>query len=246
MPTTDHLPKPLDCQVKNPAKPQPVLPRPAQNENTVTVNFQAEQPAATCAHSSTSVIELSPRPLHLEVETTTDWAIVAIGAAGIISSVVIARYTSKIQNNQIKSNIANLRHRWIEELRDCAACFIERMTYIYNSIDDHKQYLESKESTEAFSAMVSARTKVCLMLDMQHKRNKRIVKVSEEIISCLRKHGNKAQDEEIATRGDEFENLIREALEEAWEDIKHDLLAKRWCSIFYYLGKRRRFKNRIT
>ncbi len=226
-----------DCTPKQSPKPVAPSSRSPQNENVVTVNVNDQRPSAACQGASSQVVQLAPQPIKVEVDTSTDWAIVAVGVAGILSSVVIARYTSRIQTNQIKSNIANLRQRWIEDLRECASRFIERMTYIYNRINDHEDYLKSPESTEAFSSMLSAQTKLSLMLDTKHARNRNIIKLSSELIHCVKKHGKDAQDGEIAEKGEEFEALVREALEEAWGDIKRDLLASRWYD--FMLPRRR-------
>lgn len=205
--------------------PKTTKPNAAQNENIITINVPYSQQPNEC-QTSTSSIALSPQPFRLDINKSTDWPTIIIGLSGILSSIIIARYTSKIQSNQIKSNIANLRHRWIEEFRETASTFMEKATYIYNMQSENEKYLLDPVSTEIYSSMLSSQIKLTIMLDPQHERNRRAVELSERIINAVKIQSTQARDLAMSEYGREFEGLVRDILESAWQDIKRDLSAR--------------------
>lgn len=208
------------------ATPRAAVP---QNENIVTVNVQPDSARPLCGRNGDSgSLMISPQPLRIDVQSSTDWPTVLVGSAGILSSIVIARYTSRLQTNQIKANIANLRQRWIEDLRECATRYMEKVTFIVNKMQDEKDFLRTPISVEPYSAMLSAQIKFGLMLDLQHERNRQAIELSEQIIGAIKGHSDSDKSGEIGILGRRFEDLVREILEAAWSDIKRDLLVDRW------------------
>lgn len=196
---------------------------------TGDVHTTINQPKQAAVSSSVQGTQIAvTQPLKLDISSSTDWPIVLVGLASILSSIVIARYTSRIQANQIKSNIANLRQRWIEDLRECASKFMESATYIHNKMSDHEDYLERPESTDSYSSMLSSQIKLSLMLDLKHDRNKAAIKISEEIIDSVKIRSFSDRQRAIGKHGPSFENLIRDILEDAWLDIQSDLMAHSW------------------
>ena len=76
--------------------------------------------------------------------------------------------------------------------------------------------------------MLSSQIKFAIMLDTKHEKNRRAITISEKIIAELKKCIAGEDSEEISILGRDFEAMVREILEEAWQDIKHDLLSQSW------------------
>lgn len=172
-----------------------------------------------------------PQPLKLEVESATDWAIVVVGVAGIFSSIIIAKYTSSIQKNQIRSNVANMRQKWLEDVRQAAVDFVEMAVLMVNHIGDDEKYLSSREGSIDFGKLLAANARLNMMLDMKHRNNKEIIKISDDLILLIGRHskpGDKLSEirDETTEKLDTFQVMMREVLEQAWLDIKNDLQAK--------------------
>lgn len=196
--------------------------------DSIVINIDNKTPSNSFPEKYSSSLIVNPQPLKLEVETTTDWAIVAVGLAGILSSVIIARYTSAIQRNQIKSNIANLRQKWLEDLRQAAVDFVEITVFIINHLNDDKDYLSTKDGNIDFGRLLAANVKLNLMLDIKHENNLIVMKLSDELISLITSHAKPKRPiseikEETSEKLESFQNLMRDILENAWSDIKRDL-----------------------
>lgn len=66
---------------------------------------------------------------------------------------------------QIRSNIANFRNEWGEDLRDSSAQFFANIALIKFDMDQDADFLSKKESNKLFSDLVTAQVKIGLMLD---------------------------------------------------------------------------------
>ncbi|MFA5187537.1 MAG: hypothetical protein WC551_13745, partial [Patescibacteria group bacterium] len=135
----------------------------------------------------------------------------------------VAYLSHKTQKNQVKANIASIRAKWLEDLREAAAKFIETISIIINSVHDNKEWFESKEATDIFSGLIYTQTKISLMLDKRKDENKELIRTTEQIIDALKALRINTSDSEVGRLTNSFESQISAVLEKAWSDIKSDL-----------------------
>lgn len=193
----------------------------APNQNSISINLGLPGDQAQVQSANTREITLQPNPLKLSVSTDTDWPTIVVGTSSVFVAFVIALLSYHTQKNQVKANAANLRHQWIEELRNTAAKFVEQATLLSNKIFDDHNYLKGNESTELYSSLLYSQVKISLMLDKSKRRNKKVIDIAEKTLGAI-KNLPKSGDELVALLI-EFEEVVSEILESAWQDIKFDL-----------------------
>lgn len=213
------------------SKPEP-LSKPAlhpksENENNITISLgdmgycnPLTQPAGSTA------VTLQPNPIALNIRTETDWPTVAVGLSSATIAIIVAYLSHKTQKNQVRANIASIRAKWIEELRETAAKFLETATLLINNVHDNKKWFSSKEATDVFSSLIYTQTKISLMLDKSKNENKTLIRTSEGVIEALKDLAKSDKESGVAEVGrllSNFESQISSVLEKAWGDIKSDL-----------------------
>ncbi len=178
-------------------------------------------------HQTESQILISPQPLNIKVDTPTDWptviATLIIGVGSVLTTLLVGWLSHVNQRSQIRSSIASFRQSWVSELRETSAKFLASAAQLHLDIDTDNEYLSKSESNGQYSELIMLQSKIGLMLDKKHDNSSRLESLSEEIIKNI-----KANDtEKLNASANEFHSLMRDNLENAWQQIKRDLAGKK-------------------
>ena len=126
------------------------------------------------------------------------------------------------QRFQVRSNIANFRHIWRENLREHAARFTSLGARIAYGIDKNPEYLKEDKSNQPFGELLEAQAHILLMIDTKKEYMQEINVVMNDIVLALRK----PDTEQASNLSQSFLNKLSVVLELGWVDIKNDLRAK--------------------
>lgn len=201
-----------------------------ENTNSITVNLPA--PGHLCnqtmVEKSQNQILVSPQPLKIFVDNSTDWppviATFLVGIGSVMTTLLVGWLSAMNQRTQIRSNIATFRHKWLEELREATAEFVALMARMHNESKADPKFWELPESNELYSQAIRQHAKISLMLDAKKDYSKKLDDLMTKATEAIKSgHADKAT--EIVN------SLIeeaREVLESAWTDIKRDLQSQKW------------------
>lgn len=162
-------------------------------------------------------------PIYINVDTGFDYAGVATAIIGFVVALVVGLFTVTVQRNQIQANISNFRHQWMVELRECASELLQLFLVVTNKASRYKEYKSGGDYYLDRSRAAQLNAKLALLLSRDDERSEAIRKSSAKILELLR---------DLEVGGDRsirfkeinrLQNLIREELESAWQDTKHDL-----------------------
>lgn len=184
---------------------------------------------------------LTPEPILLKVDSPTDTGVLLIGIAGIFSSLLVGLFTYRVQRNQIKANISQLRHHWRNELRDTASEFLQTVTALVTEVKNKKDFVKSPRRFELWSHALKLQTKMNLLITRKGVLERGVVQMSEDVLIGAQefKHGDKTED--LFKTMSHLEDLIRDQLQNAWLDIQDDLGLSSFWERF---NRRRRERSR--
>ena len=212
-----------NCPSPPPTRPTPTLPR-ATNENTVTVNLPP-MTAQSCSDGARA-ITLSPQPLKLAVDTSTDWPTVAatsfVGITGALVALAVGAMAYMGQRNQVRAATANFRHGWQQELRQLVAKFISIIARLHYELEANPDYLNSSESNAEYSQLIETHATIELMLDRSKPYAKQISKLTERLISAVKKQ----EIDQLGQLSSDLLEVVNGVLEQTWQDIRNDLRGK--------------------
>lgn len=181
---------------------------------------------------------LAPEPIQIKIDSATDPGVVLLGLGGIISSIVIAIFTYRVQRNQIKANVSNLRHHWRNELRDCAAEFLQKVTTIIRCTSQTNNFVKTAEGEGLLGDALRLQIKISLLLSGNSDLAQKITTASTNIIKDAKKFKHGSSPESIAMEMANLETLVKEQLEVSWQDIQSDLgLNKTFFSVSFRTRK---------
>jgi len=166
---------------------------------------------------------LTPEPIQIKIDSGTDPGVILIGVGGILSSLVIAIFTYRIQRNQIKSNVAQLRHHWRNELRDCASDFLQKISSVATGIVMSKDFLKTNERSELLSSALRLQIKMNLLISKDGALERGISEISQEVLIGVRKLEHGDSPESIFKSMIQLEDMVKSQLEKAWGHIQDDL-----------------------
>ncbi len=191
------------------------------NNITITANGGNEN-LSTPAQKQGQII-IDPQPLKLNVETSTDWPTVTatflVGIGSILITSMVGWLSFSTQRMQIRSNIANFRNKWGEDLREASAQFFALITLIKFEIDQDPQYLSKKDSNKLFSDLITAQAKIGLMLDKKQPYTEKITDLLNRSFDYLKAN----KETELTTAINDLHSAMNDVLEKTWGDIKEDL-----------------------
>ncbi len=174
----------------------------------------------------TSHIAVAPQPLKLTVETPTDWptvlATLLVGIGSILITSMVGWLSYSSQRSQIRSNTANFRHKWGDDLREASAQFFATVALIKFELDGNAAFISQNESNKLFSDLVTAQFKIGLMLDKKQPYTVTILNLLSETIEHLKL--NKPID--LNDTLNKLHDELNAVLEKTWADIKNDLKGK--------------------
>lgn len=149
----------------------------------------------------------------IKVETDTDWP--AVGATFIVG-ITIAWLAATTQRSQIRSNVANFRHDWLNNLRSKISELIAKLSLLHSKLSSDKNFLISPASDELYSEIIFLQTTIELMLDRKKELHNELTRTIEEIIKTLKRAMNNDKINELANK---ISVNASEVLEQAWIDI---------------------------
>jgi len=168
-------------------------------------------------------ITLSPEPIKLVVDTSTDWPMVistaGVGLGSALIALAVGILSSRSQKRQVQSATANIRKEWQGQLRDAISKLVGTVTYISEELDADEGFRQTAESKEAYREMVEAQALIHLLLDRKKDSTGRIVALTRDLV-------NETWDNDRSRVSEFMQKLISESidvLEQAWKDIRNDL-----------------------
>lgn len=182
---------------------------------------------------------ITPEPIQIKVDSGTDPGVVMIGIGGIISSLVIAIFTYRIQRNQIKSNLAQLRHHWRNELRDCSSEFIQKVASVATDTVLNKEYTNAIERADLLSSALRLQIKINLLISKDGALERGISEISQEVLNGARflQYGESPQD--VFKLMLQLEDMVKNQLEKSWGHIQDDLgVNKKFWGFLRYSRKK--------
>jgi len=166
---------------------------------------------------------VTPEPISIKLDSGTDPGVILIGLGGILSSIVIAVFTYRIQRNQIKSNVAQLRHHWRNELRDCSSEFLQKISSIAYGVAMDKDFIDSSERAELLSSALRLQIKMNLLISKDGALERGIAEISQEVLISIRNLEYSENPEPIFKSMIQLEDMVKSQLEKAWSHIQDDL-----------------------
>ena len=173
---------------------------------------------------------LAPEPIQIKIDSGTDPWIVAIGLGSIFSSIVIAGFSYRAQRNQIKANISNLRHHWMNELRACAAEMVQTFALLTNDLTKENGFKADERYRNLSDRALTLQIKLNLLLTKDSTLSLGIVTSSSDLLIEIRKLKYQDHAEPIFRKIGQLEDMLKDQLENAWRDIQDDygVVTKRW------------------
>ena len=164
-------------------------------------------------------------PIYIHLDNGTDWGVLLIGVAGIATSAIVGYLGYRAQKNQIRSNACNLRHHWINELRNCASVFLQLNTTIIHRSVGEEDYDTGPDYFSDYHKSLELHVKINLMVRSTSEIGKRVLEDGDNLVSAVKKvrYGRDKEANLARTALAEFEVSIKDQLDRAWDDIKGDL-----------------------
>jgi len=179
-------------------------------------------PLQSNASSSQGLIQVKgDTRLDVHVSSDTDPAVMVLGLAGILSSIIIAFVTGRVQRNQTKANIANLRSSWLVDLRSAGSEYLQQCS---RYLQMFRSGLPSNDPRydECYQQALILQIRMKLMLDKEGEVSRAIVENSDECLVMLKGLAHSRNGNAIGQKMGQIEDLLKDELEAAWLDIKAD------------------------
>jgi hypothetical protein len=164
-------------------------------------------------------------PIYIHMDNGTDWGVLLIGVAGIATSAIVGYLGYRAQKNQIRANACNLRHHWINELRNCAAVFLQLNSTIIHRSVDQEDYDTGSDYFSDYHKSLELHVKINLMVSSTSEIGRRVIEDGDNLVSAIKKvrYGREKEADLARDALTEFEISIKDQLDRAWDDIKGDL-----------------------
>lgn len=186
------------------------------------LKFGSDKPDTYVAEVLKNSVE---NPIYIHVDNGTDWGVLLIGIAGIATSAVVGYLGYRAQKNQIRANACNLRHHWINDLRNCAAAFMQLNTAIVHRSVEEKDYDTGPEYFSDYTRSLELHVKINLMVSSTSELGKKVIEDGDSLVSAIKdvRYGRSKEADIARSALGDFEVSIKEQLDRAWDDIKGDL-----------------------
>jgi hypothetical protein len=166
---------------------------------------------------------LTPEPILLKVDSPTDTGVLLIGIAGIFSSLLVGLFTYRVQRNQIRANVSQLRHHWRNELRDTASEFLQSITAMVTEVKGDANFAGSSDHFGLWSEALKLQIKMNLLITRRGVLERAVVQMSEDVLVSAQEFKHGQSSDELFETMSHLEDLIRDQLQNAWLDIQDDL-----------------------
>lgn len=162
-------------------------------------------------------------PVYLQVDTGVDYAAIFTGTLGFLVAALAAWFTLSVQKNQIQSNVSNLRHHWMGELRVCGSELLQNLALLIQNIKTKENYRKSEDYVSLYTKIIVLQSKLELLMSREDEPSKRLRKKVAEILLQIKDLKFENINQAVFKSLSELKNLIRAELEQAWIDVKDDL-----------------------
>lgn len=162
-------------------------------------------------------------PLNIHLDTDTDWAVVAPSAAGVVVALIVAWLTVRVQSNQIKANLSNFRHQWMSELRNCASEYLQTLFAVAIRRQQVQGYIEGPDFRSDQEKIAVLTCKFEMLLSRDDEKTKRLFDLDLDLIDDLYSLKFGEDKSHLIDKLNELKDMLRNELEEAWEDIQVDV-----------------------
>ncbi|WP_172572473.1 hypothetical protein [Vibrio vulnificus] len=166
------------------------------------------------------VVLNNSEPLNLAISASTDWPTILVGCGSVLTGLAVAYISKSNQVAQSKAKTAELRQRWLEELRENFASFISccGIIQVRNEIND--KFIYSPEGLELAKEVARLESTIKLMLDAKKEYTSNILALMEDMtdIVIAPEKGN-----DFHEFSDALTEQVNLALEKSWQDIRRDL-----------------------
>ena len=197
-------------------------------ESSVIPKDEKEITLTLLSHESTAEafraeILMEPKVHTIKLESDTDWptviATTLVGVAGILTTLLVGWFAHVVQKNQIRSNTANFRHAWQNQLREKTSEFLAKIALMHYRSKRINNYFNTPDSDIEYSDLIKIQATIMLMLDSKKDYAKDINNLMEDCSATVKSGSAK----ELNKKVNELTTKANEILELAWNDIKNDL-----------------------
>ncbi|WP_176472741.1 hypothetical protein [Vibrio vulnificus] len=169
----------------------------------------------------TSVTTAEPIMLSISPDWPSIIVTGAIGLGSVLTSIGVVYVSKANQKTQNKAKSAELRHAWTEELRESLSNFDSIATVLHFKVVTQPDFPQSDEFTRLIGELSLHHKKILLMLD----ENKEITIMLTHVLRDVMKSVVKRDSSDIFNQFmDIKQSLGRQILENAWLDIKNELI----------------------
>lgn len=168
-------------------------------------------------------------PIYIKIDTGFDYSVLT-AVIGFFVAIVVARFTVKVQRNQIQANISNFRHQWMMELRESASELVQIFVMMINKSAKDSEYRKEGYVADRERA-AQLRAKIDLLLSRNDKATNDIRTTCGGLLDAINSMKYEDDTSHNIDRLVHFQDLVRAELEKAWSDTKADLgvtKAKPW------------------
>ena len=187
----------------------------------------------------TNYLGTKDAPIVVHVDTDTDWPSIIPSGAGVIVALIVAWLTVRVQKTQISANISTFRHQWINELRVCAAEYMQAMFSMSINLCVEEDYRGKPDYSVSYAKMIMLGTKFEFLISRDDDDTARMRDLDNEIIALIGRVEYSNDLSPVFGKINKFKELVRDELESAWADIQRDLGKNKRSSFrsFFSLNK---------
>lgn len=169
----------------------------------------------------TSITTAEPIVLSINPDWPSIIVTGAIGLGSVLTSIGVVYVSKMNQKTQNKAKSAELRHAWTEELRESLSSFDSIATVVHFKITTQPDFPQSDEFTRLIGELSLHHNKILLMLD----ENKEITIMLKHVLRDVMRNILKVDGSEAFRQFMDIKQALgRQILENAWSDIKNELI----------------------
>jgi hypothetical protein len=173
--------------------------------------------------ASSAFVGTKEAPLFVFIDSNTDFVALVPSVAGVVVALIVALFTVRVQQNQIKANISNFRHQWMAELRGAASEYIQVMFVLAHNLEFVKDYRNSETYKNDHARMAVLGSKIDMLLSRNDEATEKLFELDVLISERLNKLAYQEDCQLVINQIIEYKDLVRKELENAWIDIQDDL-----------------------
>ncbi|WP_407528548.1 hypothetical protein [Vibrio parahaemolyticus] len=166
------------------------------------------------------VVLNNSEPLDIAVSSATDWPTILVGCGSVLTGLAVAYISKSNQVAQSKAKTAELRQRWLEELRQNLASFISMCGILQLRHQLNEQFVYTPEELELAKDIARLESTIKLMLDVKKDYTKYILSLMKDMTDIVLLP---EQATDFHAYSDALTEQVNLTLEKSWQDIRKDL-----------------------